>query len=439
MGGCCSVDKMFERSMRRREDDEEDEVEEEEEDEYVDDGHTCEGDYGARVRLKGCSKLVSMFTQQGRKGVNQDAMTVWENFGGVQDAIFCCIFDGHGPIGHKVAAHVRDVLPSKLSAELASPSKFNSNIGSDDNDGDESKEGDEEKHASISSYKASIIKTFKDMDKDLSSNFTTDSFCSGTTAVTILVQGENMIVANLGDSRAILCTRDQKNHRVPVQLTVDLKPNLPGEAERIKRCNGRVFAMEEEPDVYRLWLPDENSPGLAMARAFGDFCLKDFGLIPIPQVSYRKLSKDDEFVVLATDGVWDVLSNKDVIKIVASVKKRSTAAELVVRHAVRAWKCKYPTSKIDDCAVVCLFLDSLTSPTRSSPIVREVSADRYVDECSNTDTSNESEESAMGEEAQEWRALEGVTRANSVVKIPRFACNPNDNSSQNRSTGEEGG
>ncbi|KAK9159211.1 hypothetical protein Scep_005785 [Stephania cephalantha] len=388
MGGCCSVDKMFERSMRREDDDEDEVEEEEEEEEYVDDGHTCEGDYGARVRLKGCSKLVSMFTQQGRKGVNQDAMTVWENFGGVQDAIFCCIFDGHGPIGHKVAAHVRDVLPSKLSAELASPMKFNSSISNDDNG------GDEDEHTSISSYKASIIKTFKDMDKELSNNFTTDSFCSGTTAVTILVQ----------------------------------------------RCNGRVFAMEEEPDVYRLWLPDENSPGLAMARAFGDFCLKDFGLIPIPQVSYRKLSKDDEFVVLATDGVWDVLSNKDVIKIVASVKKRSTAAELVVRHAVRAWKCKYPTSKIDDCAVVCLFLDSFTSPT--SPKVREVSVDRYVDECSNTDTSNESDETAMGEEAQEWRALEGVTRANSVVKIPRFACNPNDIGSQNRSTeeqGEEGG
>lgn len=46
-----------------------------------------------------------------------------------------------------------------------------------------------------------------------------------------------------------------------------------------------------------------NSPGLAMARAFGDFCLKDFGLISIPEISYRHLTERDEFIVLATDGV----------------------------------------------------------------------------------------------------------------------------------------
>lgn len=40
-----------------------------------------------------------------------------------------------------------------------------------------------------------------------------------------------------------------------------------------------------------------------MARAFGDFCLKDFGLISIPEISYRCLTEKDEFVVLATDGV----------------------------------------------------------------------------------------------------------------------------------------
>lgn len=70
-----------------------------------------------------------------------------------------------------------------------------------------------------------------------------------------------------------------------------------------------MFALKEEPDVYRIWLPDEDSPGLAMARAFGDFCLKDFGLISTPQIAYRKLSEKDEFVVLATDGVRHLFSS----------------------------------------------------------------------------------------------------------------------------------
>lgn len=52
-----------------------------------------------------------------------------------------------------------------------------------------------------------------------------------------------------------------------------------------------------------MWLPNSDSPGLAMARAFGDFCLKDFGLISVPEISYRRLTGKDEFIVLATDGV----------------------------------------------------------------------------------------------------------------------------------------
>lgn len=83
------------------------------------------------------------------------------------------------------------------------------------------------------------------------------------------------------------------------------KPVFSGELERIKRCKGRVFALNEEPDVYRIWMPEDDCPGLAMARAFGDFCLKDYGLISVPDISYRKLTSKDEFVVLATDGVSD--------------------------------------------------------------------------------------------------------------------------------------
>lgn len=76
------------------------------------------------------------------------------------------------------------------------------------------------------------------------------------------------------------------------------------EAERIKECKGRVFALQDEPDVMRVWLPFDNSPGLAMARAFGDFCLKDYGVIAVPDVTYREVTDRDKFLILATDGVW---------------------------------------------------------------------------------------------------------------------------------------
>lgn len=81
-----------------------------------------------------------------------------------------------------------------------------------------------------------------------------------------------------------------------------------GEAARIQQCRGRVFALQDEPEVARVWLPNSDSPGLAMARAFGDFCLKDFGLISVPDVYYRRLTQKDEFIILATDGVLVFLS-----------------------------------------------------------------------------------------------------------------------------------
>ena len=78
---------------------------------------------------------------------------------------------------------------------------------------------------------------------------------------------------------------------------------LIGEAERIKKCRGRVFALQDEPEVPRVWLPFDDAPGLAMARAFGDFCLKEYGVISIPEFSHRQLTDRDQFIVLASDGV----------------------------------------------------------------------------------------------------------------------------------------
>ena len=61
--------------------------------------------------------------------------------------------------------------------------------------------------------------------------------------------------------------------------------------------------MRKDPRVKRVWLPNCDRPGLAMARAFGDYCLKNFGVISEPVITYRKITAQDRFIVLATDGV----------------------------------------------------------------------------------------------------------------------------------------
>ncbi|CAN0879635.1 Probable protein phosphatase 2C 65 [Linum grandiflorum] len=384
MGACCSTEIHFGSAAADDATDHKDyEVESDEDDNVI------VGDYGARIRLHGASKYISMFSQQGKKGVNQDAMTVWEfcrnpdsdqemvdmqEFAGDKGMTFCGVFDGHGPYGHKVARHVRDNLASKISSGIKS-SQLTSNLDGDAGSDHESiKPNDAKSSLILSAWESCLMNCFKEMDEELSLDASIDSYCSGATAVSVIKKGRHLLIANLGDSRAVLAKKGNRNQLIPVQLTVDLKPNVQSEAERIKGKNGRVFAMEEEPHIFRIWMPDEDCPGLAMARAFGDFCLKDYGLISTPQVSYRNLTNDDEFIVLATDGIWDVLTNDEVVNIVASARKRSMAAKLLVKYAVRIWRTRHPNCRIDDCAVVCLFLKSKTMLTRSFSQVSRVSA-----------------------------------------------------------------
>jgi len=121
-------------------------------------------------------------------------------------------------------------------------------------------------------------------------------------------------MANIGDSRAVLGSRDgAAGGMVAVQLTVDLKPDVPSEAERIKKCRGRVFALQDEPEVPRVWLPFDDAPGLAMARAFGDFCLKDYGVISVPEFFHWSLTEKDQFVILASDGVISSAKSSNLV------------------------------------------------------------------------------------------------------------------------------
>uniref|UniRef100_A0A0E0P7B9 protein-serine/threonine phosphatase n=1 Tax=Oryza rufipogon TaxID=4529 RepID=A0A0E0P7B9_ORYRU len=326
-----------------------------------------------RIAANGASAAASLYTMRGNKGVNQDAMLVWENFCSKEDTIFCGVFDGHGPYGHLVSKRVRDLLPIKLSANLGRDGhkETSTNIvtssmteggGTERMDRDtETPLGTEENREypeMFAALRTSLLRAFYVMDRDLKFHKTIDSVFSGTTAVTVIKQGHDLLIGNLGDSRAVLGTRDEYDQFFAVQLTVDLKPTIPSEAARIRERSGRIFSLPDEPDVARVWLPKYNMPGLAMARAFGDFCLKDYGLISMPDVSYHRITEKDEFVVLATDGVWDVLSNSEVVSIVSQAKSEASAARFVVESAQRAWRTRFPTSKIDDCAVVCLFLNT---------------------------------------------------------------------------------
>lgn len=112
-----------------------------------------------------------------------------------EDAIFCGIFDGHGPHGHLVARKVRDVLPVKLLSFLHSYQSrsngsnttcFKGNLKRSDGGESEKDCSAEDKLNSI--WREAFLKSYKAMDKELRSHPNLDCFCSGSTAVTIVKQ-----------------------------------------------------------------------------------------------------------------------------------------------------------------------------------------------------------------------------------------------------------
>ncbi|KAL9267730.1 putative protein phosphatase 2C 39 [Drosera capensis] len=141
----------------------------------------------------------------------------------------------------------------------------------------------------------------------------------GSTAVTaILINHEKLIVANVGDSRAVICRNGTAK-----QLSVDHEPSK--ERKDIEERGGFVLTLPG--DVARV------DGQLAVARAFGDKSLKEH-LSSEPDVLTEMIDDETEFILLASDGIWHVMSNQEAIDRIKDIKDPQAAAERLVEEAL---------------------------------------------------------------------------------------------------------
>ena len=140
---------------------------------------------------------------------------------------------------------------------------------------------------------------------------------SGSTAVTAYIDTEKntVTVAGIGDSRAVLVRNNS------ILATTDHNPKRPKELERITKAGGLISPAD---DAFPRYLSGYSGERLAMTRVFGN---KDYkkgeyklrGLVANPEIAHIKYEDTDNvFLILATDGLWDVVSNQDAADIVAS-------------------------------------------------------------------------------------------------------------------------
>ncbi|XP_073130622.1 protein phosphatase 2C 51-like [Henckelia pumila] len=217
---------------------------------------------GVQCRTHGCVSVI------GRRRAMEDAVAVELGFltRGERTYDFFGVYDGHG--GFRVAQSCRETL-HKLVARIV-----------------EEQGGEEIDWGKV------MEAGFREMDEEVNKNGAAVAMV-GSTAVVAVVGEEEVVVAHCGDSRAVI-----SRGGVAVQLSEDHKPDRPDELERIVGCGGKVID----------WNGQRVLGVLATSRSFGDRCLKPF-VTPEPEVKVVNITDFDEFLILASDGLWDVVSN----------------------------------------------------------------------------------------------------------------------------------
>ncbi|CAK67434.1 unnamed protein product (macronuclear) [Paramecium tetraurelia] len=255
---------------------------------------------------------------------NQDAAIVFPSNIESQNYGLVGICDGHGVNGHFVSDLIKQRLPSKI---------LNSNLVY--------------LEFQLQSQNPDMEECFRNAfeltnSEILQSEF--DTALSGSTTVIALIQQNQLWTANVGDSRAILCRNSNGWRAIP--LTRDHKPSDEAEKQRILQAGGRIqnfFGNSVGPE--RVWLSYVDAPGLAMTRSMGDKIGAQAGVSSVPEVFQFTLQHNDKFLIIASDGVWEYLSNEDVMNIVIPYYEKGEldqAGEKLMMEAIHSWKKNSP-------------------------------------------------------------------------------------------------
>lgn len=166
---------------------------------------------------------------------------------------------------------------------------------------------------------------------------------AGSTAVIALIIKSNLWVANVGDSRTIVC-----DHGKPIALSLDQSPEVPRYREGVEMRGGRVVVRGELPNGTVVYQVSEGSHGLAMARAVGHD--ERYGITADAEIIKISLEEiKGRLVVMACDGLWDVASSNDVATAVDLWSKKGDSIKVIAEKIV---KCAQNAGSMDNITVL---------------------------------------------------------------------------------------
>ena len=236
------------------------------------------------------------------------------------------VLDGHGPNGHACAQFCLEELPRSFEEAQS--------------------ESIEERLVEAS------VKTNRALHKSK-----VESRDSGTTAVSLLVNDGVLYCSNVGDSRCII-GRKENNTIKAIALSKDQTLYRQDERQRIEASGGRVLSIgqiegsvpmdhvwkcdlgdeiDSDGDPPRLWRKDAFEPGTAFSRSLGDFTAQELGCSSEPEVQKHVIDENDFCCVLATDGVWEFLTNQVVLDMCLETDDPFVACNRIVAKAAYEW------------------------------------------------------------------------------------------------------
>ena len=274
------------------------------------------------------------------KKVNQDRDFIFHNFVSGFENIFMGVCDGHGFFGHEISEFIKENLPMDLNRIIKSKKL---DLNKDD-------------------LSKVLIETFKMENESLKRYKQIDSDLSGSTCVSVIYTPKKLIIANLGDSRCVLGTKN-KNEWKYINLSRDHKPDIKEEADRIKKKGGRIRPMIDEDGNFvgpmRVYMKDKDMPGLAMTRSFGDNFASIAGTICEPEIKEHILVREDKFIVLASDGLFEFISSEEVGNIVKGYYEKNDivgCCEYLYKESYRKWLCEEEDT-VDDITIILVFFE----------------------------------------------------------------------------------
>ena len=276
---------------------------------------------------------------------NQDNYFIYKNFMNKKDYIYMSVCDGHGIEGHFVSDFMKEILPYDMSENLKNCNLMTEN------------EKEREKIHQI------IKETFIIANEKLVDNEEINSLFSGSTCVSVIYTPEKLIVPNIGDSRAVLgrLINKDKNEYKAINLSRDHKPTEKDEAQRIIENDGRIQPFTEEGEFVgpeRVWIKEEEVPGLAMTRSFGDRVAATVGVMSEPEIKEFLFEEGDKFMIIASDGIWEFISSQECVDIIKDFYDKNDlkgCCEYLYQESSKRWLKEEEV--IDDTTLILVFFE----------------------------------------------------------------------------------